>query len=55
MIIRVSRYSRGTIESSSTYSRASECAPKPIRPKPSITAASVSSAANAASVPPPAA
>ena len=55
MIIRVSRYRRGVTEFKSTYSASFECAPKPRKPKRSITGALVAAAANAASVPPPSA
>src|SRR5262249_58513070 len=55
MIMRVSRYRRGSIESSRMYSASFECAPKPCSPKRSRVAAWDSSAANAASVPPPSA
>src|SRR5262249_43242691 len=55
MIMRASRYSRGSIESSMMNSASFECAPKPCSPKRSRVAAWDSSAANAASVPPPSA
>ena len=44
---------RGSTDRRSIDSRSSECAPAPIGPNPSTTGALVSSAANAASVPPP--
>jgi hypothetical protein len=52
-IMRASRYIRGSTDRRSIDSRSSECAPAPIGPNPSTTGAFVSSAAKAASVPPP--
>ena len=44
MISRVSRYRRGSIDEMFTYSALFECEPKFLRPNPSSTGASVSSA-----------